>query len=140
MKLFCAIVGEAGGAFDVNIDADASVSALKRAIKEEKPNDLKDVDANKLQLFLAKNGVAWLPSNDIAVVSMRSGSIPRQIEDLLCEEINPADDIGDVFGSDPPKKVVHVLVVIPPQVPSQDDVLAPAVQIPALNSLDNWDQ
>ncbi|KAE9258632.1 hypothetical protein PR003_g35128, partial [Phytophthora rubi] len=47
MKLFCAIVGVAGSAFEVDIDEGASVSALKEAIKDKKKNDLKDVDADK---------------------------------------------------------------------------------------------
>ncbi|EGZ11069.1 hypothetical protein PHYSODRAFT_264761, partial [Phytophthora sojae] len=43
VKLFCAIVGAAGSAFPVDIDAGQSVGDLKKAIK-----------ADKLQLFLAK--------------------------------------------------------------------------------------
>ncbi|ETL25846.1 hypothetical protein L916_20368 [Phytophthora nicotianae] len=54
VKLFCAVVGVAGRAFPVDVDACQSVGDLKDVIKGEKTNDLKDVDADKLQLFLAK--------------------------------------------------------------------------------------
>ncbi|KAG6948517.1 hypothetical protein JG687_00015427 [Phytophthora cactorum] len=36
---------------------------------------------------------------------MRSGSIPEQVD--------PTDEIGDVFGGAPVKKTIHVLVVVP---------------------------
>ncbi|KAG2768153.1 hypothetical protein Pcac1_g20609 [Phytophthora cactorum] len=35
VKLFCAIVGDAGSAFPVDIDVGQSVGDLKKAIKEE---------------------------------------------------------------------------------------------------------
>ncbi|KAG3194340.1 hypothetical protein PC128_g9445 [Phytophthora cactorum] len=54
-----------GEAFPVDIDTSLSVGHLKDSIKAKKPNDLKDVDANRLQLYLAKaNDGAWLPSDD----------------------------------------------------------------------------
>lgn len=38
---------------------------MKKVIKAEKPNDFKDIDADKLQLFLAKTeGGAWLQDDD----------------------------------------------------------------------------
>ncbi|KAK1941327.1 hypothetical protein P3T76_007193 [Phytophthora citrophthora] len=52
MKLFCAIVGVEESAFEVDIAEDASVSALKKAIRAELefgyPN-------SKLQFYLAKS-------------------------------------------------------------------------------------
>ncbi|OWZ12790.1 Crinkler (CRN), partial [Phytophthora megakarya] len=57
VKLFCAIVGVAGSSFPVDIDENETVGDLKDAIQDKKPNDLKDVDADKLQLFLAKEPV-----------------------------------------------------------------------------------
>ncbi|KAG6941366.1 hypothetical protein JG688_00018704 [Phytophthora aleatoria] len=44
---------------------------------------------------------------------MRSGAIPDQVKELLNEEIDPAEEIGDLFGGIPTKKVIHVLVVVP---------------------------
>ncbi|KAK1944381.1 hypothetical protein P3T76_004293 [Phytophthora citrophthora] len=54
LNLLCAIVGAQGSAFEVIIDENESVSALKEAIKKKKKNDLTGVDADKLQLFLSK--------------------------------------------------------------------------------------
>ncbi|KAG3108045.1 hypothetical protein PI124_g11619 [Phytophthora idaei] len=68
LSLQCAIVGQVESLFDVEIDDGAKVSKLKKAIKEEKKNDLKDVDADKLQLFLAKKHGAWLDGAGAAAV------------------------------------------------------------------------
>ncbi|ETM03299.1 hypothetical protein L917_00454, partial [Phytophthora nicotianae] len=68
VKLLCAIVGVAGSAFSVRVDESDSVGDLKDVIKGKKTNDLKDVDADKLQLFLAKaekGAGAWLTENDL---------------------------------------------------------------------------
>ncbi|EGZ27014.1 hypothetical protein PHYSODRAFT_553734 [Phytophthora sojae] len=67
-KLFCAIVGVAGSAFSVRVDESDTVDDLKDAIKAKKPNDFKDIDADKLQLFLAKKDEgrgAWLTEADV---------------------------------------------------------------------------
>ncbi|ETO69842.1 hypothetical protein F444_13639, partial [Phytophthora nicotianae P1976] len=70
--------------------------------------------ADELQLFLAKKADgAWLSSKDPDVISMRSGGIPEQVKTLMNVEVDPADDIGDVFEGAPTKKTVHVLVVVP---------------------------
>ncbi|RAW19977.1 hypothetical protein PC110_g23581, partial [Phytophthora cactorum] len=111
VQLFCAIVGEAGSAFEVKIDDAESVSALKEAIAGK----LKYTGrADKLQLFLAKKGNGgWLSSKHPDVISMRNGSIPEQVGTLMVVEVDPADEIGDVFGGAPVKKTIHVLVVVP---------------------------
>ncbi|KUF89633.1 Long-chain-fatty-acid--CoA ligase ACSBG2 [Phytophthora nicotianae] len=45
---------------------------------------------------------------------MRSGVIPEKVNALLDVEMDPADEIGDLFGDDAPtKKTIHVLVVVP---------------------------
>ncbi|KAG3236880.1 hypothetical protein PI124_g18106 [Phytophthora idaei] len=63
VKLFCAIVGEAGSTFPVDIDAGQSVGDLKDAIKA-KNEDIK-CPARELQLFLAKtDDGAWLQNDD----------------------------------------------------------------------------
>ncbi|KAG2844590.1 hypothetical protein PC113_g18372 [Phytophthora cactorum] len=43
---------------------------------------------------------------------MRSGAVPDQVKEMLNEEIDPTDEIGDLFGGSPTKKVIHVLVVV----------------------------
>ncbi|KAG2773095.1 hypothetical protein PC112_g25304 [Phytophthora cactorum] len=120
VKLFCAIVGVAGSAFEVDIDDAESVSALKDAIKAKKPNDFKDVDADKLQLFLAKtDDGAWLKSKDL--LRMRKGEIPNEVESrYMNEELeDPTDKICSKFPSTIPDGTIHVLVVVPEQAQPQ---------------------
>ena len=64
VELFCALIGGNGSAFPVTIEESETVSHLKEAIKLEKENDLKAIDADKLQLFLAKKDGAWLKENN----------------------------------------------------------------------------
>ena len=61
LTLVCAVVGEKGSAFAVDIDANESVADLKDAIKRKNDNYLKRVDADNLQLFLGKKSDGtWL--------------------------------------------------------------------------------
>ncbi|KAI9983887.1 hypothetical protein PInf_005160 [Phytophthora infestans] len=74
VKLFCAVVGVAESVLSVRVDESDSVYDLKEAIKAKKKNDLKDVDANKLQLFLAKTADnKWLSSRLEDVKKLRKG-------------------------------------------------------------------
>ncbi|KAL7688830.1 hypothetical protein Plhal304r1_c018g0065571 [Plasmopara halstedii] len=41
---------------------------------------------------------------------MRSGVIPEKVKALLDVEMDPADEIGDLFGDAPTKRTIHVLV------------------------------
>ncbi|KAG4038054.1 hypothetical protein PC123_g26383 [Phytophthora cactorum] len=129
ITLYCVVVGVAGSAFPVDIDENKSVGHLKDAIKEKKPDTI-TCEADKLQLFLTKKeGGGWLVSDSPDVISMRSGTIPEQVDELLHEQIDPAEEVGELFGGAPTKKVIHVLVVVPKQwtsvpIASQDGVFA----------------
>ncbi|KAL3672894.1 hypothetical protein V7S43_019077 [Phytophthora oleae] len=111
VKLFCAVVGVAGSAFEVDIDEGASVSALKKAIKAENKNTIKD-DAKDLQLFLAKKGNAWLPSTDLA--SIQAG-IPVSLQRVPLTDATWSiqDVLTEYELPDPQTKQIHVLVVVP---------------------------
>nr|AFB18281.1 crinkling and necrosis inducing protein 7 [Phytophthora capsici] len=116
VKLFCAIIEEEGSTFPVDIDKGQTVGGLKKKIKEENEDDptLKTVAAKNLQLFLTKTeSDRWLSSNDSVVIAMRKGDVPEQVKKLLIKEMDPAEEIGDIFGAAPTKNVVHVLVVVP---------------------------
>ncbi|KAL7683698.1 hypothetical protein Plhal304r1_c040g0118701 [Plasmopara halstedii] len=53
-------------AFEVNIDNTASVAALKKAVNAKKPNDMKGIDADRLELYIAKTeGGAWCQANQM---------------------------------------------------------------------------
>ncbi|KAG2958519.1 hypothetical protein PC119_g26985 [Phytophthora cactorum] len=115
VKLFCAIVGVAGSAFEVDIDDAESVSALKDAIKAKKPNDFKDVDADKLQLFLAKKHGAWLDGAGAAAVTLDEDGPLRGFGDPMDPTlwVKNAKYFGENFQ--PGEGQIHVLVVVPEQ-------------------------
>ncbi|KAG3230466.1 hypothetical protein PI124_g24436, partial [Phytophthora idaei] len=97
VTLFCAIVGVVGSAFSVRVDENNSVDELKKAIKDQSDGLITD-PWPKLQLFLAKKGDGgWLPSNDPDVVAMRSGAVSEMVQNLLNVQIDPAEEIADVF-------------------------------------------
>ncbi|KAG3123070.1 hypothetical protein PI126_g23874 [Phytophthora idaei] len=89
VKLFCAIVGVAGSAFEVDIDEGQ-------------------------KLFLAKTADgAWLKSKDL--LRMRKGEIPNEVESrYMNEELDdPTDKISTILPSEIPEGSIHVLVVVP---------------------------
>ncbi|KAG4040930.1 hypothetical protein PC123_g23542 [Phytophthora cactorum] len=103
VKLFCAIVGVAGSAFEVDIDDAESVSALKKSIKAENSDDptLKNVAAKNLRLFLAKEGDgAWLSSLTEDVKKLKKGEKTVFIEALTQEEqeLQAEDPLEDVLN------------------------------------------
>ncbi|KAL7692907.1 hypothetical protein Plhal304r1_c005g0020171 [Plasmopara halstedii] len=125
VKLFCAIVGVAGSAFEVKIDDTESVSALKKAIWEEikakfiHDDKFRSVVASDQQLSLAKKGAGWLPSAELRAI--------RKGEDLPgFERVSLVDtedelystysirDVLDTNGMPPPQtRQIHVLVEVP---------------------------
>ncbi|KAL7686310.1 hypothetical protein Plhal304r1_c027g0090311 [Plasmopara halstedii] len=117
VNLVCAIVGAASNAFEVNIDDTASVAALKKAVKAEKPNDMKGIDADKLELFLAKTeGGVWLDEAGVASVALDERGNPRGYEKMRSTLwIRNAMLFGDNFQ--PGEEQIHVLVVVPAGIP-----------------------
>ncbi|KAG4048798.1 hypothetical protein PC123_g15886, partial [Phytophthora cactorum] len=122
VKLFCAIVGEAGSAFEVKIDDAESVSALKEVIAGK----LKYTGrADKLQLFLAKKdggAGAWLTEKDVKEGVSDSDTSDLELLDVAGAPLNlvglSVEDVRfqvtkeDVKAGKVP---VHVLVVVPEQ-------------------------
>eukprot|EP00644_Phytophthora_capsici_P016996 jgi/Phyca11/576081/estExt2_Genewise1.C_PHYCAscaffold_830013 len=143
MKLFCAIVGVAGSAFSVEVGEDQTVDDSKLAIKNQKPNDLKDVDREKLQLFLAKQPVEgdegkevvpvyhrsaeemkeesfkWLPDEHRAALKLVKGESDDYINSLTAgEQILASKTFTTwLFKKNkmelPSNEQIHVLVVVP---------------------------
>ncbi|KAH7467115.1 Crinkler effector protein BLC01 [Phytophthora ramorum] len=120
VKLFCAIVGVAGSAFEVRVDESDSVYDLKKVIKGEKPNDLKDIDADKLQLFLAKKeDGAWLTEADVKKgVSDTTGLKLLGAARARIRRVGLSEkDVGGVGEEEEAegRGPVNVLVVVPEQ-------------------------
>ncbi|KAF9303922.1 hypothetical protein BG003_001849, partial [Podila horticola] len=104
MKLFCLVDGEStSNAFPVEIDPLKTIADLKKLIKTEKPVDFEHVDANNLTL--------WHVSLPIVAANKHKPIVLTEIDSST--ELDPTDDISDVFQSQPPKKTIHILVQRP---------------------------
>ncbi|EEY65446.1 Crinkler (CRN) family protein [Phytophthora infestans T30-4] len=120
VKLFCSIVGVAGSAFSVEVDEGKTVDDLKEAIKAKKANDFKEVDADKLQLFLAKKDEGrgpWLTEEEVKkdVIDTTGlkllGAARARLRrvGLSDVDVGGVDEDEEVEGRGP----VNVLVVVP---------------------------
>ncbi|KAI1315757.1 hypothetical protein EDD11_000407 [Mortierella claussenii] len=103
--LFCLVDGETpSSAFSIRIPLDNTVDDLKDLIKAKQSPAFNDVVASKLTLWH---------------VSIAFGSVDRHAPIILDEhgiatELNPTDDISEVFNIPLPKKTIHVIVQRPP--------------------------
>ncbi|RLN06842.1 hypothetical protein BBJ28_00009404, partial [Nothophytophthora sp. Chile5] len=112
-ELACAVYGE-GTVFPVKIARDAKVSALQKAIVNEKKdvNDRFKVDPSTLTLYLAKKNGKWL-KDDATVKDFLLG---RHI-DKQYKEMRPTWDLtkrgllGPAFQ--PGEEEIQVLVELP---------------------------
>lgn len=117
LSLTCAVVGKAGESFGVEVDSDVQVWKLRDKIKKAIKHDLKGVDENKLEVFLAKMESAWLPSDSDVVKQLKKGETTGLIEaltkkDQVLQSEQPLD--AALNGMDPPSPLqIHVLVMVP---------------------------
>ncbi|EEY68100.1 Crinkler (CRN) family protein [Phytophthora infestans T30-4] len=142
VSLQCAIVGQAGSSFDVEIDDGAKVSKLKDAIKAKNATTITG-DAKDLQLFLAKQPVEdesgkevvpvyrpsaeemkeesfqWLPDEHRAALKLLEGESDDYIYALTAgEPILGSKTVTTWFYTKnnmelPSSEQIHVLVVVP---------------------------
>ena len=106
ITLFCLFHGElAQHAFSVSILTTSIIDKLKDVIKEKQPNDLRDIDTNKLVLWKVN-----IPIDDADAVL--KDLILENNEEKGIQELLPMDDITNVFPA-PPKKHIHVIVERP---------------------------
>ncbi|KAF9319579.1 hypothetical protein BG006_002966, partial [Podila minutissima] len=102
--LFCLVDGETpSSAFPVEIELTKTIGDLKKLIKTEKTNSFHDVDANELTL--------WRVSVPIVAANKHKPFILTEIDSAT--ELDPTDDISDIFEETPPKKTIHVIVQRP---------------------------
>ncbi|KAJ8546684.1 hypothetical protein ON010_g11549 [Phytophthora cinnamomi] len=118
VSLQCAIVGQVGSSFDVEIDDGAKVNKLKKGIAEDQKYDFA---ASKLQLFLAKTeGGAWVTEADVKngmkgadeSKALDNAGAPLNLVRLSGKDVQFTPTIEDVKAKMTP---VHVLVVVPEQ-------------------------
>ncbi|KAG9398137.1 hypothetical protein AC1031_014936 [Aphanomyces cochlioides] len=101
LNLLCAVVFEAKP-FPIKIDASLIVGDLKKCIKKEIQYAGR---AHYLKLYLALKDDAWLSSAEAKTMTL------DDLETL--QDMDPTWGIDDYFKSDPPKRRIHVLVVVP---------------------------
>ncbi|KAH7055052.1 hypothetical protein BKA57DRAFT_452890 [Linnemannia elongata] len=107
LTLFCLVDGEAtSNAFSVKIPSSDTVDDLKDLIKTKKAPRFDDVAADELTLWHIDYPV--VAANKHQPVLLNAINSPT--------ELDPTDDIADVFAETPPKKTIHVLVQRPPPV------------------------
>ncbi|KAG1697061.1 hypothetical protein DVH05_017446 [Phytophthora capsici] len=111
--LFCVAVGAVGDAFSVEINEAKKVYYLSEAIRTAKANELKDVDACQLELYLAKKDKghgAWLTKKEAADV--RYESVPQEFKPMRTTRyLNASEYLGEDFQ--PGEGHVHVLALYP---------------------------
>ncbi|KAF9536435.1 hypothetical protein EC957_010987 [Mortierella hygrophila] len=106
LTLFCLVDGEATSkAFSVKVPSSDTVDDLKELIKDKKPVDFEHVDANNLTL--------WHVAHPVIAANKHQPVLLNTIDSPT--ELDPTDDIADVFAEIPPKKTIHILVQRPPQ-------------------------
>ncbi|KAF9377839.1 hypothetical protein CPC16_011612, partial [Podila verticillata] len=107
MSLFCLVDGEsASSVFPVKLFPDDSIGDLKKLIKTEKSPEFDDIPADKLTL--------WRISIPVVPLNKHKPIVLNESESAT--ELNPTDDISDVFEEKPPEKTIHIIVQRPPQV------------------------
>ncbi|DBA01831.1 TPA: hypothetical protein N0F65_002947 [Lagenidium giganteum] len=111
VTLFCAVVGTAGSAFPVDIDASQSVGHLEEAITTTQKYDFA---ASTLQLYLAKKDTA---KRRPAALRPEKGEIHDDTQSMIDGEQMKAtwsmqDWLDDKEMLVPLRRQIHVLVVV----------------------------
>jgi hypothetical protein len=110
LTLFCLVDGQSTS-FPVEISSDKAVGQLKDAIKTKKPNDLRDVDADKLTLWrvdIPDEEKSFTMNEDKKNVESADGS-KHSVEPLA-----PASKAIGRFFQQPAAEHIHVFVQRPP--------------------------
>jgi hypothetical protein len=100
LNLFVYVIGPGSSSFPVTMERSETVGHLKKAILKEKPNDLKDVDADRLILYKVE-----LPDDE---------NLEQSAHDATKEELRvPSRVLSKIFPSNLPEETVSILVGLP---------------------------
>jgi Crinkler effector protein N-terminal domain len=102
LTLFCIII-DGESPFPVEIQSNATVGALKDAIKAKNQPDFDGFPAAKLTLYLIN-----LPDDDKLAENVRQ---PLNIKPLTA--LKATKQVGDLLPAAPAKETVHILVQEP---------------------------
>ena len=100
-KIFCILLGD-DSPFPVEIASNETVADLKDKIKAKNENSLRTVDAKDLKLYYAN-----LPIDDATEENV------KQIMFQGPSPLGPATELSEVYASNPPKKMLHIIVQSP---------------------------
>lgn len=121
LDLFVYIIG-LGSSFPVTIERSETVGHLKQAILKEKPNDLKDVEADQLILYKVE-----LPDDE---------NLGQSAHHAPKEELRMAPRVlSKIFPSSLPEETVSILVGLPKKLGSPTLVQAVGVCLICLFAL-----
>ena len=96
-EIFC-VIENISGPFSVDVTADVTISNLKRRIKDQNANILRDVDAIQLKLWRVE-----IPDDQ----EIDFSSLAPE------DELKPTRRINRYWEATPPEEHVHVLVKPP---------------------------
>ncbi|KAF9290323.1 hypothetical protein BGZ74_000539, partial [Mortierella antarctica] len=98
MSLFCLVDGETtSNAFSIKIPSNDTVDDFKDLIKAKQSLDFDDIHVT----------IPVVPANKNKPIVLNEIIFPM--------ELNPTDDLSDVFKESPPKRTIHIIVQSPPQ-------------------------
>ncbi|KAG0197232.1 hypothetical protein BGX28_009258 [Mortierella sp. GBA30] len=106
LTFFCLVNGEtASTAFPIKISSGDTIGDLKELIRTKMAVQFSDIDANQLTLW--KISIPIVAEEKHKVISL----------DCLVskDELLPSDELPEVFGDNPLKKTIHILVHRPPR-------------------------
>ncbi|CAO3568650.1 unnamed protein product [Mortierella alpina] len=106
LTLFCLVSGEpTSNAFSVKIHFTDTVDDLKNLVKTALSPQFDDIAAKDLTL--------WRVAHPVIAANKHQPVLLNAIDSHT--ELDPTDDISEVFEQQPPKKTIHIIVQRPPQ-------------------------
>ena len=108
LTLFCLVDGQSksstSSTFPVPMLYTKTVGELRKAIKAEKPNAFKDIDADSLAL--------WRVTIPVVSVDKHKSIVLNKLDST---ELEPTDKLSVVFEETPLENTIHIIIQPPPQ-------------------------
>jgi len=120
--------GDPNRVFEIKIAPTESVSALKKAIKEEKKQTFRDVDADTLQLWKVSDlipTISHIDADDLVIgkvnINLKKGVLKniKTKPDIEGQDREELEDtwtlLSEIFTREPQSDHLHIIVPFPPQ-------------------------
>lgn len=116
IKLICALVGESGNPFPVDIEASQLLGDLSDAIKAKNLNSI-ECDAGELQLYTTKHDGAFLNDENTDLAELSELNCSQEVKPRYLKhekEMKSSRTLDEYFDGDVAmREVIDVLVVVP---------------------------